>query len=312
MSAGADVARMLTLVPWFLERPGASLAEAADAFGVTPRTVRRDLAHLDFCGLPGLGGGALFDVLLEGDRVVVSMADELRRPLRLTPREALRLVLSLQAVEEAFGDELPALRTAIDKVRDAAGLPPTAAVAVDEEDPHRRGWLAQLRGAMRDGRRVQLTYQGRTDDRPRERVVEPWQLDVTPDGWYLHGHDVDGAGHRVFRLDRMAALQVLDEPVTTARPTEPLPAPHFEWGDEALEVEVELGRGARWLADALAHDELDDHGDRLRMRFRTDAPSWIARLLLMGAQDVHVVRPAHLRDEVTRLARAALDHYATT
>lgn len=309
MSAGADVARMLTLVPWFLERPGASLDEAADAFGVTARTVRRDLAHLDFCGLPGLGGGALFEVTLEGDRVVVAMADELRRPLRLTPREALRLVLSLQAVDEAFGDELPALRSAIDKVRDAAGLPAAAAVAVDEDDPHRRGWLAELRGAMRDGRQVRLAYQGRADDAPRDRVVDPWQLDVTPDGWYLHGHDVDGRGHRVFRLDRTADLAVLDRPVTTARPTEPLPTPRFEWDEDATAVEVVLSRGARWLADAVDPDTVEDEGDRLRLRFRTDAPGWVARLLLMGAPDVEVRRPGWLGDEVAAAARAALDRY---
>ena len=309
MSAGTDVARMLTLVPWFLERPGASLTEAAEAFGVPTRTVRRDLAHLDFCGLPGLGGGALFDVTLESDRVIVSMAHELRRPLRLTPREALRLVLSLQAVDEAFGDELPALRTAIDKVRDAAGLPAAAAVAVDEDDPRRHGWLARLRGAMRDGRQVRLAYQGRTDDAPRDRVVDPWQLDVTPDGWYLHGHDMDGGGHRVFRLDRMAELEVLDRPATTTRPDTTLPAPHFEWGDDAIEIEVVLGRSARWLADAVEPDDLDDDGGRLRLWFRTDAPTWAARLLLMGAPDVEVVRPAMLRDAVTDLVDGALQRY---
>ena len=101
MSATDDVARMLTLVPWLLERPGASLAETAAAFGVDERTVRRDLLdHLDFCGLPGLGGGDLFTVDLSGDRIVVSMADELQRPVRPTPAEALQLVLGLNYQEE--------------------------------------------------------------------------------------------------------------------------------------------------------------------------------------------------------------------
>lgn len=310
MSAGDDVARMLTMVPWFLERPGASVDEAADAFGVPARTIRRDLGHLDFCGLPGLGGGALFDVTLEQDRVVVSMADELRRPLRLTPREALRLVLSLQAVDEAFGDELPALRRAIDKVRRAADLPAHAAVAVGEGQAP--GHLVALRGALRDARQVRLTYQGRTDDRPRDRHVDPWQLDVTPDGWYLHAHDVAADGHRVFRLDRVVDLEVLDQPVSRPRPDAPLPEPRFEPAEDAVEVVVRLGRGARWLADAFDHDGVQDDGDALELRFRTDAPGWVARLLLMGAPDVEVVHPADLRVRLGEMARSALARYTST
>lgn len=307
MSAGEDVARMLTLVPWFLERPGASVAEAAEAFGVPSRTVRRDLAHLDFCGLPGLGGGALFDVTLEQDRVVVSMADELRRPLRLTPREALRLVLSLQAVDEAFGDELPALRSAIEKVRNAADLPAHAAVSVGEGTTS--SWLGDLRRALRDGVRVRLHYQGRTDDAPRERVVDPWQLDVTPDGWYLHAHDHAAGDHRVFRLDRVADLEVLATPVERARPDAPLPEPRFEPGEDAIEVVVRLGRGARWLADAFQHDAIEDDGTTLEVRFRTDAPAWVARLLLMGAPDVTVVSPDELAARMRDEADAALGRY---
>lgn len=308
MSAGEDVARMLTLVPWFLERPGASVAEAAEAFGVTARTIRRDLSHLDFCGLPGLGGGALFDVTIEQDRVVVSMADELRRPLRLTPREALRLVLSLQAVDEALGDELPALRSAIDKVRHAADLPDGAAVAVAVGEG-RSVWLGVAREALRDGRQVRLRYQGRADVAPRDRVVDPWQLDVTPDGWYLHGHDVEAGGHRVFRLDRVADLEVLGTPMSRPRPDRALPEPRFEPGEDAVEVVVRLRRPARWLADALAHDDMHDTGDWLDVRFRTDAPQWVVRLLLMGLPDVEVVSPPRVVELFQAEVRSALARY---
>lgn len=306
MSAGDAVARMLTMVPWLLERPGASVEEAAEAFGVPPRTIRRDLSHLDFCGLPGLGGGTLFDVTLEQDRVVVSMADELRRPLRLTPREALRLVLSLQAVDEALGEEMPALRSAIDKVRRAADLPVGAAVAVGEGQS---GWVAELRRALRDGVQVRLGYQGRTDDAPRDRVVDPWQLDVTPEGWYLHGLDVEVDDHRVYRLDRIGGVEVLTSRLSTPRPAEPLPTPRFDPGDDDIEIVVRLGQSARWVTDAIVHDTIDDDGETIELTFRTDAPQWVVRLLMMGAPDVEVLAPDHVATLLAREARAALDRY---
>ena len=308
MSAGDAVARMLTMVPWFLERPGASIDEAAEAFGVPSRTIRRDLSHLDFCGLPGLGGGTLFDVTLEQDRVVVSMADELRRPLRLTPREALRLVLSLQAVDEALGDELPALRSAIDKVRQAADLPVGAAVAVGEGQS---GWVGQLRRALREGVQVRLRYQGRTDDQPRERVVDPWQLDVTPDGWYLHAHDVEVADHRVYRLDRIADIELLTSRISQPRPPDALPAPRFDPGDDDIQVVVRLGRSARWVADAISYDDISDDGEAIQLAFRTDAPQWVVRLLMMGGPDVEVVTPSGIAELLGAEARAALARYSS-
>lgn len=160
MSAAERVARMLTLVPWLLERPGASLEETAEAFGVDRATVRADLRELDFCGVPGLGGAELFEVALYGDRVILRMADELRRPLRLTAREGLHLVIALGAVADALGDELPALRSALAKVRAALGIPEEVAAQLDTG---RSRWVGAARGAVEHGRRVRLVYRGRRD-----------------------------------------------------------------------------------------------------------------------------------------------------
>ncbi len=306
MSAGDAVGRMLTLVPWLLERPGASVAETAEAFGVSESTIRSDLGHLDFCGLPGLGGGALFDVTIEADRILVSMADELRRPLRLTPREALRLVLTVSAVEDALGDELPALRSAVEKVREAARLPSDTAVAVATG---RSGHVPVLRQAIVDDRQVRLDYQGRTDPAPRWRTVDPWRLDVTADGWYLHGRDVEADGARVYRLDRLGDLEVTDVPRASAAP-ERLPTPHYEPTGPTVDVEVVLGPSARWLADTVTvtHDEEVVNGRRVV--FATDALDWVARLLLMGGSDVEVVAPTALRTLVRDLAQQARARYA--
>jgi predicted DNA-binding transcriptional regulator YafY len=306
VSAADDVARMLTLVPWLLERPGASLAETADAFGVDERTIRRDLSHLDFCGLPGLGGGDLFEVELVGDRVVVRMADELRRPLRPTPREALRLVLTVDAVAEALGEELPALRSAVAKVRAALGIPE---VVADVLEPGEGRFVAEGRRAVAAGRRVVLAYQGRADDAPQRREIDPWALHVVDGSWYLQGHDHKAGELRTFRLDRVADLEVTDEPASVPAP-EVLPPPRYAPGPDDLEVELELTVAARWLLDAVDVDEVADHPDGgARVRLRTDAPSWLARLVLTAGGDAVVVAPPSLQAEVAGLARAAVTRY---
>lgn len=303
MSATTDVARMLTLVPWLLERPGATLDEAADAFGVGPEVIRRDLGHLDFCGLPGLGGGDLFDVSLVGDRIVVSMADELRRPLRPTPHEALRLVLTVDAVADALGGDLPALRSAVDKVRRSLGIPEDVADVLEDASPPT---LDDLREALREQRRVRLGYQGRNDDHPVDRDVDPWALHVQDGVWYLQGHDHGADGGRTFRLDRIAAVVVLDEPQQVPAP-EHLPPPGYAPGAGDLEVVIDLAPSARWLEAALVVDEVEeDEAGGARIRLRTEAPRWVARLVLMAGGGATVVAPDEVAGQVRDLASAAL------
>ena len=306
MSATADVARMLTLVPWLLERPGASIDEIAETFAVAPDTIRADLAHLDFCGLPGLGGGDLFEVTTVSDRVVVRMAEELKRPLRPTAGEALRLVLTVDAVAEVLGDELPALRSAIGKVRAAVGLPEQAADVLGTEGP---ASLASLRTAVASGRQVRLRYQGRADTAPTQRELDPWGLHVVDGTWYLQGHDHAADDRRIFRLDRVVAFEVTDEPTRTPRPAN-LETPRYVPGPDDTAVVLEVDARGRWLEDALTVDEVraTDLGGA-RLSFRTDAPAWVARLVLMAGGDARVITPDGLREQVSALAQRARERY---
>lgn len=306
MTAVEDVSRMLTLVPWLLERPGASIAETAETFGVDPQRIRRDLYHLDFCGLPGLGGGALFDVTIVDDRVIMQMADELRRPLRLTPREALRLALTVEAVAETFGEAVPALRRAAAKVRRAAGIPQGLAVELAAEGSR---WLGPVRQALTHRRRVRLEYQGRSDAEPATRLVDPWVVRIAEGTLYLQGHDHGAHDLRTFRLDRIADLEVLTEP-SSEPPPQPLPAPRYVPTPDDANVELVVSPRARWLVEVLdvdAEEELPD--GKWRVQFRTDALPWVVRLLLVGGDDVDIVAPRQLRELRADQARRALAHY---
>lgn len=307
MSALDDVGRMLALVPWLVERPGASLREAADAFGVTPQRIRADLVdHLDYCGLPGLGGGDLFDVAVVEDRVVITMADELSRPMRPTPAEALRLVLTVDAVAEVLGDELPALTRAAAKVRDALGVPERVA---DVLEPTTTSVVLEVRRALAEGRRVRLRYQGRGDEVPRDRTVDPWRVQVVSGDWYLQGHDEEADDLRTFRLDRVAEVTVTDEDARVPSPAE-LPAPRYQAGADDLAVTLAVTRAGRWLAEVLDVDRVEEAADGgAVLHLTTDAPRHVARLVLVAGGAATVRSPEGFAGIVRDLARASADRY---
>lgn len=307
MSAVDTTARVLALIPWLLERPGASVDEAASTFAVDRQTILSDLETIGYCGLPGLGGGDLFEIEVVEGRVVVQLAHAISQPLRLEPGEALGLLLAAETAAAALGDELPALRSALDTVRHALGVPAEVRVQLAENGTQ---WLATLRQAIDEGRRVRLSYRSRNEDRPHAREVDPWSLHVREGTWYVEAGDRRSGQIRTFRLDRIADLRVLDQPGCPRPPGSPVASPRYEPGPEDLQVELILGPTARWVAETVDADEVDELSDgRRRVVFRTDAPRWVRRVVLSASPAVTVVRPAELADAVRREARQTLARY---
>ena len=302
-----DVVRMLTLVPWLLERPGASLEETAATFATDVATVRAELEHLDFCGLPGLGGGALFDVTIVGDHVTVRMADELRYPMRPSASEALRLLLMASAAERIAGTDVPALRSAIAKLHRALRVPEGAVAVLDAEPGDD---VERLRGAIAERRQVRFSYRGRGDQLPAERIIEPWAVEFSEGAWYVHALDVEVGQARVFRLDRAAGMTVTDVPARSEAPAS-LESPAYVAADGDLHVELLLQPSAHWLLDAVRPEAVEalEDGAR-RVTLRTGSPEWVARLVLMGAGGAEVVSPAELRERVRSRAQEALARLA--
>lgn len=274
------------------------------AFGTDVATVRAELEHLDFCGLPGLGGGALFDVTIVGDSVTVRMADELRYPMRPTAPEVLRLLLLATAAERVVGSEVPALRSAITKLHAALGVP-AGAVAILDAEPD--DVVLRLRAAIAERQRVRFDYRGRDDWTPQQRVVEPWIVELHDGAWYLHGLDSGSGQARVFRLDRMASLERTTE-AAQSRPPAELPRPAYAPGEEDQEVELRLRPMAAWLLDAVQPDEVVPEGQdgAVHVRLRTGSEEWLARLVLMTAGGAEVLRPDGLRERVRSLAQEGL------
>ena len=64
-----------------------------------------------------------------------------------------------------------------------------------------------------------------------------------------------------------------------------------------------LGPGARWLLDAVDPDEVTEIDEGTRVVLRTDAPRWLARLMLMGGGQARVDTPAWLARQVAEMAR---------
>lgn len=303
--------RILAMVPWLLDNPGVPVEEVVDRFGVTRAELAADLDVLGYCGLPGYGGGDLVEAAIVGDLVTVRMADFFRRPLRLSLREAVTLVLAARAMAGVEGlPEGRALASAEAKLAAAMGDPAAPAaprVAVDLRAPGDEH-LPALRRALAEHRVVRLRYRSGSKAQTSERDVEPWALTGAGGAWYLQGFCRLVHGPRDFRLDRIRELTLTDEvaPIPTTVPEPPAYRPRPGHVDVVLDLAAE----AWWVAEEAVVDRVEERGERRRIRLRVPELEWVARLVLGLGPAVEVVQPPALRERVAALARTALRRYA--
>ena len=309
--------RLLALVPYVVSRKSVGLAETAAAFGVSERELVDDLNLLWCVELRAPDPYCPIDLSYEGGEIVVSQAESMGRPLRLAVDEASALLVALRMLAEVPGlEDRSALSRLIAKLEAAAGEAASAsaqvAVQVDIPDEGAEGYAAQIRDALSAGRRLHLRYYVPGRDEATERDVDPMRLLVVEGRPYLEGWCLRAEAVRVFRLDRVLGLEVLDVPAAPPAEAQPVDVDQglFRPSPDDVPVVFELSAAGRWVAEYYPCESVTDLEDgRLRVVLRTPDPGWVRRLALRLGEDGRVISPPSLVAGIREAATAALANY---
>jgi proteasome accessory factor C len=308
--------RLLALVPYVVSRKVVGLADTAAAFGLSERELVDDLNMLWCVELRSPDPYCPIDLSYEGGEIVVSEAESIDRPLRLGVDEASALLVALRMLAEIPDlEDRSALSRTIAKLEAAAGAAAevSAQVAVQVDDPGAGRVLAQMRDALDRGLRLHMSYYVPGRDEATERDVDPMRLLVVEGRTYLEGWCLRAEAVRLFRLDRVLALAVLDEPASVPAQARPRDVDQglFRPSDDDVRVELELSVAGRWVAEYYPCERVDELGDgRLRIGLRTPDTRWVRRLALRLGEDGRVISPADLAAQIREDATAALAQYA--
>ncbi|MFC8919774.1 WYL domain-containing protein [Streptomyces sp. WAC05374] len=304
--------RMLSLVTYLRERPGAHVGDVARAFGITEDELISDLDVLPMCGT-SFRGGDLLDIDTDGEQIWWHNPDDVAEPLRLAADEATALLVAARAVATLPGlreGDREALLRATAKLEAAAGEAAGASSRLSVTFESEGGVFAEVDRAISERRRLWLRYYSPARDELTEREVDPIRL-FAVGHTYMEAWCRLSEARRTFRLDRVAEIRLLDEPSAP---------PEIELRDlseglvqpsaEDPEVVVEVGPGGRWVAEYYPHDsaeELPDGG--LRITLRTPDPASLRRLALRLGRDGRIVSPPELAGSARQAACEALAAY---
>lgn len=311
--ASDRVVRLLGLVAFLDRHEGASVEELARQFGVTSQQVMADIDTLWVSGTPGYLPYDLIDFDFSSyERGVVRLTESrnMTRPLRLSAREGVALVASLRALDAGLGGALDderkqVVRSALAKltaaVGDAAGTVDVSLTLAAAPEV-----ATALATSLREGRRLHLRYVNAADV-SSERDVDPIRLVTDTDRSYLLGWCLAVEGERLFRVDRILAAHVLDEPAEHHGVDS---RGEFAPGDDGELVTVHLASRGRWIAESTPVQEVRNLEDgSFEVDLRVVSPAWLRHLLMQAADEIIEVRPASVAAEVAQTARAALAAY---
>jgi len=312
-TATSRLTRLLTMVPWLVNRQGIELEEAARGLGVTVEQLESDLNLLFLCGY-----GQMPDELIEADweegRVFVGNADTISRPLRLGVDEAVTLIVGLRTLLDVPGlTERDAIERALAKLEAAAGrVDPRIDPGADPVRDDGGRFRAVLDRGVREQRQLRLSYYVPSRDERSDRTVDPRGV------VHAHGHDyLDAYCHsaeapRLFRLDRIQAVDLLESPVVVASEgPRDLAEGLFTRSDRLTLATLRLAPPARWVVEYHPVEDVRRLADGdLEVDFLVADERWLRRLLLRVAPHASVVGPAELAAGFSAVAEQTLSLYA--
>lgn len=310
-TADRALARLLNLLPRLARRDGRPVDEVCAELALNRGELMADLERLSRLSWGEWDAGELFDFWVEDDRLHVHTGGLFERPVRLTPQELLALRLGAERLRAAgLADWTEELEPALAEIERQLG--PEAAEGYeplrrllqvqrgDDSDPDH---LKRMLDAVAERRRLTIGYWSRHSDRHRTRKVDPLGLSQQRGVWYLSAFDHLSGERRVFRLDRLTALEETEE-----RFDPPSEAPwkgDESWGRQRAEIRLK-----GWLA-GWARDEgwpaVDVDGDRVLWRPAFDEPEGLARALLPLLGQIDVLGPAELKRSLAQRIREALE-----
>ncbi len=316
-TAAEQLRRLLLALPTLADDRAHPLSEIAERVGARPEVVLRDLTSLvTRVGDEPAGFTEGVSLLIGTDSVQFQTpGGHFRRPMALSREELHALDLGLAMLHhESPPDERGVVERARVRLQGAIGVVANVGnnsrhASLANESPVAQEIRRTLQECIRDRRVARITYRSATADSDDIRPVQPLGVVWSRGSWYLAAWCKKNEGLRVFRLDRIRAVDAESTRFTFA--------PEFSLelvlrdgkvliGEEGAAMTVRYGpRIARWIAEREGQPLADDGS--VTVELEAIQEEWAVRHVLRYGPDAEIVAPTALREAVAAALRQLID-----
>ncbi len=302
--AAAQLRRLLIAIPTLADDSPHRIADVAAEVGVSEQVLLRDLRTLVTRFDDEPGGFTAGVRLAFGSDTVQLESTLFRRPMGLTPSELGALEVGLAALEQELPPHEAAVATrARGRVAEAAttivanpdpaSVYATRLVGSELDATH----LGVVRSAVTARKKAKLTYRSGGAVTGSERTVHPYGVVYARGHWYLIAHCDVASSLRIFRLDRILAVAVLEEPAVIPSDLDIEATLHdgramISHAEETMRVRYSA-HIARWIAEHGTVEEQADGSVIVEHSLLDD--EWAVRHVLQYGPEAEVVAPTRIR-----------------
>lgn len=180
-----------------------------------------------------------------------------------------------------------------------------------EEVPSARGHLPELLDAMRENRQVVVTYQPFTGDEAFDLRLRPLFVKLRDRRWYLYADKPDNAKTKLYALDRMVKIRVIDDRFTPPKELDPAGYLAGAFGvavyDDICPCTIRVrvaGDGVKYLRTLPLHasqQEVETHDDYAIFEFHVAPTPEFYQAMLNCHCNFEVLLPDNVREEMRRI-----------
>jgi predicted DNA-binding transcriptional regulator YafY len=296
--------RLFQLLYLLLEKGTATAPELARTLEVSVRTVYRDVEALSMAGIPiyatqGKNGGVSLLPNYAFDKALLSDEEQ---------NEILYAIQSLKATNQPVGALLSKLGGLFQKQNanwievdfSRWGLGNTDSVKFE-----------RLKTALIGRRAMEIVYCSSSGETNR-RVILPVKLVFKDKGWYLHAYCKKAEDYRLFKVNRIVELNMLEEHFTDLPdeipPIEQVPLEAIPMTPIKLRFSPAVAFRVYDEFDCTMIEKQPDGSLIVSTGFPKDG--WVMGYLHSFGTEVDILEPTNLRAEVAAYAKAIWEHHA--
>jgi len=290
--------------------------EIADRFGISLRTVYRDIRTLEAAGIPILSEAGIGYSIMKGYRLP---------PVMFTKEEATSMLTAEKLVAK-LTDEASArhYQSAMYKIKAilhsnekelledleahiAVARPPAAT------NGHASNFMPLIFKSITERRVLQLQYFAYHSEKVTERDIEPIGVYFTDGHWHLIAYCRLREDYRDFRADRI--LQIQDTSLTFRKRELTLQGylQKIARRENLLKVVILVDKSVvKYMYPQkfyYGYVREEPKGPQVEMTFLVSAHDYFARWLLMFTDKVKIVSPASMEDEMRVLTQSLQQHF---
>ena len=315
--------RILAIYNNLLEGNRVNVRSAAEFYGTSTKTIKRDIEDIrNFLSEKALRDGGFREVIYDrsADNYYITGSN------KLTAKELFAVVKVLLESRAFCREEFMSVT---DKIIEQCAFDKDAAHIRDmvsnekyhyREPGHKKKLIEtvwEISNAIREHKKLKISYERLTEPRHKERVVEPVGIMFSDYYFYLTAFipEKHTQNPTIYRIDRLTDYKILDEKFIVPYSNrfeegEFRKRVQFMYGGDLLRIELKYtGESIESVLDRLPTAEVIEKGsDSAIIRaevFGRGIKPWI----LSQADRIEVLKPRELRDEMKELINSIADKY---